>query len=113
MLSMSPAIWMQAPSPKFENVPVFQVTTPGRSHDAVGDAMDARGWNLDRQQGGLHGVVERGTLPSWPSWVTSMVPSSMPLGSQKPVKPVVRQWPYRMAGTTPDIDWLADFPLMA
>jgi glutamate/tyrosine decarboxylase-like PLP-dependent enzyme len=36
------------------DTPVFQVTTPGRSHDAVGDAMDARGWNLDRQQGGLH-----------------------------------------------------------
>ncbi|HXH59692.1 pyridoxal phosphate-dependent decarboxylase family protein [Iamia sp.] len=35
-------------------VPVFQVTTPGRALDAVGDAMDARGWNLDRQQGGLH-----------------------------------------------------------
>jgi len=39
------------PVPEF---PVFQLTTPGRSHDAVGDAMDARGWNLDRQQGGLH-----------------------------------------------------------
>ena len=36
------------------DVPVFQLTTPGRSLDAVGDAMDARGWNLDRQQGGLH-----------------------------------------------------------
>ena len=36
------------------DIGVFQVTTPGRSHDAVGDAMDARGWNLDRQQGGLH-----------------------------------------------------------
>ena len=36
------------------DISVFQVTTPGRSHDAVGDQMDARGWNLDRQQGGLH-----------------------------------------------------------
>lgn len=36
------------------DVPVFQVTTPGRAHEAVGEAMDARGWNLDRQQGGLH-----------------------------------------------------------
>lgn len=36
------------------DIAVFQLTTPGRSHDAVGDAMDARGWNLDRQQGGLH-----------------------------------------------------------
>jgi sphinganine-1-phosphate aldolase len=40
-----------APAP---DISVFQVTTPGRSHDAVGDQMDARGWNLDRQQGGLH-----------------------------------------------------------
>jgi glutamate/tyrosine decarboxylase-like PLP-dependent enzyme len=40
-----------APEP---DISVFQVTTPGRSHDAVGDQMDARGWNLDRQQGGLH-----------------------------------------------------------
>lgn len=40
-----------APTP---DTPVFQVTFPGRSHDAVGDAMDARSWNLDRQQGGLH-----------------------------------------------------------
>lgn len=40
-----------APEP---DISVFQVTTPGRSHDAVGDEMDARGWNLDRQQGGLH-----------------------------------------------------------
>lgn len=36
------------------DIAVFQLTTPGRSHDAVGDRMDARGWNLDRQQGGLH-----------------------------------------------------------
>lgn len=36
------------------DTPVFQVRFPGRSTDAVGDAMDARGWNLDRQQGGLH-----------------------------------------------------------
>lgn len=40
-----------APAP---DISVFQLTTPGRSHDAVGDEMDARGWNLDRQQGGLH-----------------------------------------------------------
>lgn len=40
-----------APTP---DAPVFQVTFPGRSHDAVGDQMDERGWNLDRQQGGLH-----------------------------------------------------------
>ena len=28
--------------------------------EAVGDAMDDRGWNLDRQQGGLHVMVSPG-----------------------------------------------------
>ena len=28
--------------------------------DAVGDAMDDRGWNLDRQQGGLHVMLSPG-----------------------------------------------------
>ena len=36
------------------DTPVMQVTTPGRDHNAVGAAMDARGWNLDLQQGGMH-----------------------------------------------------------
>lgn len=36
------------------DAPVFQVTTPGRDHNAVGAALDGRGWNLDLQQGGMH-----------------------------------------------------------
>lgn len=41
-----------APTP---DVSVFQLTaTEGTDIGAVGDAMDDRGWNLDRQQGGLH-----------------------------------------------------------
>ena len=36
------------------DAPVFQVTTPDRDHGAVGAAMDARGWNLDLQQEGMH-----------------------------------------------------------
>jgi hypothetical protein len=28
--------------------------------DAVGDVMDDRGWNLDRQQGGLHVMASPG-----------------------------------------------------
>ena len=36
---------------------VFQIAGPGVSIDGVGDVMDDRGWNLDRQQGGLHLMV--------------------------------------------------------
>ncbi len=36
------------------DTPVFQVTTPGRDHHAVGASLDARGWKLDLQQGGMH-----------------------------------------------------------
>lgn len=36
------------------DTPVFQVTTPGRDHNAVSAAMETRGWNLDLQQGGMH-----------------------------------------------------------
>jgi hypothetical protein len=31
--------------------------TPGVDIAVVGDAMDDRGWHLDRQQGGLHAIV--------------------------------------------------------
>ena len=36
------------------DIPVFEFTAPDGSIAAIGDAMDARGWHLDRQQGGLH-----------------------------------------------------------
>lgn len=39
---------------------VFEVSSPTLDMDAVGDVMDDRGWNMDRQQGGLHVMVSPG-----------------------------------------------------
>ncbi len=36
---------------------VFEFGAPGLDIGAIGDVMDDRGWNLDRQQGGLHVMV--------------------------------------------------------
>lgn len=36
------------------DTPVFEFTDDGGRIDAIADAMDAKGWHLDRQQGGLH-----------------------------------------------------------
>jgi glutamate/tyrosine decarboxylase-like PLP-dependent enzyme len=36
------------------DVSLFEVGSPTLDIGAVGDVMDDRGWNLDRQQGGLH-----------------------------------------------------------
>jgi hypothetical protein len=33
---------------------LFEITSDGVDIFAVGDVMDDRGWNLDRQQGGVH-----------------------------------------------------------
>jgi len=38
----------------------FESTDPSVSIEAVGDVMDDRGWNLDRQQGGLHLMLAPG-----------------------------------------------------
>jgi hypothetical protein len=37
-------------------LPIMEIRAerPGVDMAGVGDIMDARGWNLDRQQGGLH-----------------------------------------------------------
>lgn len=36
------------------DVSLFEISSDGADIGAVGDVMDDRGWNLDRQQGGLH-----------------------------------------------------------
>ena len=36
------------------DIPVFEFTATDGSILAIADAMDRRGWHLDRQQGGLH-----------------------------------------------------------
>ncbi len=36
------------------DIPVFEFTAPDGSIAGIADQMDARGWHLDRQQGGLH-----------------------------------------------------------
>ena len=61
---------------------MFQLTTPGRSHDAVGDQMDARGWNLDRQQGGLHVMLSPYHLQVAPQFLADLADAvaAVPLG---------------------------------
>jgi len=39
---------------------VDQLSDSSLSIDAIGDVMDDRGWNLDRQQGGLHVMTSPG-----------------------------------------------------
>jgi glutamate/tyrosine decarboxylase-like PLP-dependent enzyme len=70
-----------APRP---DIPVFQLTTPGRSHEAVGDQMDARGWNLDRQQGGLHVMLSPYHLEVAPQFLADLADAvaAVPLGDE-------------------------------
>jgi sphinganine-1-phosphate aldolase len=42
---------------------VFEFGSPTLDIGGVGDAMDDRGWHLDRQQGGLHVMVSPGHAP--------------------------------------------------
>ena len=42
---------------------------------AIGDAMDDRGWHLDRQQGGLHLMVSPGHLAVTDDFVTDLIDS--------------------------------------
>lgn len=44
------------------DIPVFEFTAPDGSIAAIGAGMDARGWHLDRQQGGLHLMLSAGHL---------------------------------------------------
>lgn len=39
------------------NIPVFEFTATDGSIVGIADAMDAKGWHLDRQQGGLHLMI--------------------------------------------------------
>ena len=36
---------------------IFEIASPTLDMAAIGDVMDDRGWHLDRQQGGLHGML--------------------------------------------------------
>lgn len=42
------------------DLPVFELRSDGCDIDAVGQHMDARGWRLDRQAGGLHLILSPG-----------------------------------------------------
>ncbi|CAN5619562.1 aspartate aminotransferase family protein [soil metagenome] len=69
--------------------PVFQVTTPGRDHNAVGAAMDAKGWNLDLQQGGMHVMLSPYHLQVSDRFGSDLVESlaEVPLGDADPDGP--------------------------